>query len=219
MQNSKINKDIAQVLERYPKLVLIEEKKTKILAGEVDIFDADGTYLESYEISIRIPKNYPHAFPFLYEIGRKFPHIPDRHVNEGGSCCVCSLQEEDSVSQKGISILGYIEKYVIPYLANQIYFDHTGIWANGDYKHGAYGIFQYYRELFKTETIDDTTDLLSILIENKMNRNDLCFCGSDVKLKLCHLETYRTVKNFHPKRVLEDLVALKRLRKLVSKNN
>lgn len=219
MQNSKINKDIAQVLDCYPKLVLIEEKKRKFLAGEIDIFDANGVYLDSYGIKIRIPLNYPYGFPVLYETSNKFPHIPDRHVNEGGSCCVCSLQEEDMVRQKGISILDYVGAYAVPYLANQIHFDHTGIWANGDYEHGSYGIFQYYRELFKTENIDDTTDLLSTLSRGRINRNDVCFCGSNVKLKRCHLNTYRTVKNFHPKRLLEDLIALNRLRKIMTKNN
>lgn len=212
MQNSKINKDIAQILDCYPKLVLIEKKKRKFLSGEIDIFDADGVYLDSYGIKISIPLNYPHGFPLLYETSNKFPHIPDRHVNEGGSCCVCSLQEEDMVRQKGISILDYIGAYVVPYLANQIHFDHTGIWANGDYEHGSYGIFQYYRELFKAETIDEITDLLSILGKRKMNRNDSCFCGADVKLKRCHLKTYEIVKNFTPKRLLDDMNALMRLK-------
>lgn len=219
MQNLKISKDIAQVLECYPKLVLNEEKKSKFLAGEIDIFDADGLYIDSYGVKINIPLNYPFGFPALYETSNKFPHIPDRHVNEGGSCCVCSLQEEDMIRQKGISIFDYIAGYVVPYLANQIHFDHTGLWANGDYEHGFDGIFQYYRELFKTTSIEETTDLLFILSKSRMNRNDLCFCGSNVKLKRCHLETYRTIKDFHPKRLFEDLAALKRLRKIVSKNN
>lgn len=219
MPNSKMNKDIAQVLEHYPKLELTEEKKRKFLKGEIDIFDVDGLYIESYEIKISIPLNYPYGFPVLYETSNKFPHIPDRHVNDEGSCCVCSLQEEDMVTQKGISIIDYIGAYVIPYLANQIYFEHTGLWANGDYEHDTDGIFQYYRELFKTESIEETTDLLSVLSESKMNRNDLCFCGSNFKLKRCHIDTYRNIKNFQPKRLLEDLTALKRLRKLVSKNN
>ena len=219
MQNSKINKDIAQVLECYPKLALNEEMKSKFLAGEIDIFDADGLYIDSYGVKINIPLNYPFGFPALYETSNKFPHIPDRHVNEVGSCCVCSLQEEDMIRQKGISIFDYIAGYVVPYLANQIHFDHTGLWANGDYEHGFDGIFQYYRELFKTASIEETTDLLFILSKCRMNRNDLCFCGSNVKLKRCHLETYRTIKDFHPKRLFEDLAALKRLRKLVSKNN
>ncbi len=213
MQNSKINKDIAQVLDCYPKLALVKKKNSKCLIGDIDVFDSKGTYLDSYGIRVNIPVNYPYSFPELFETSQKFPHIADRHISDDGSCCVCSLQEADMMGQKGISIIDYFRLYVIPYLANQIYFDHTGKWANGDYEHGIYGIFQFYRELFKVERIEEAIELLSFLSTNKMNRNDLCFCESGLKFKRCHLEAYRKIKGFTPKRILVDLTALKQLEK------
>lgn len=213
MQKINSDKDINEVLEMFPKLKLLEKDKKKSLSGEIAIFDAAGNYVDSFDIKVIIPRNYPHGFPLLFETGNKFEHIPDRHISEDGSCCVCSLQESDLVSQKGIAIKGFFLKYVIPYLANQLYFDSEEEWANGDYEHGADGILQYYKELFTINDIGEVINLLSFFNSKKLNRNDNCFCGSGSKLKKCHLEVYNIIKDLSKTRIETDLLYLKYLGK------
>lgn len=216
MQKLILDKDIHEVLEIFPKLKLFEKEKKKILSGEIDIFDAADNYLDSFTINVAIPRNYPYGFPLLFETSNKFEHIPDRHIDEDGSCCVCSLQEVDLISQKGISMKDFFLGYVIPYLANQLYFNIEKEWANGDYDHGAEGILQYYRELFELDRIEEIFELLSFLNKNRMNRNDTCFCGKKQKLKRCHLQTYTIIKFLSKSRIEVDLLGLKwLLRKLI----
>lgn len=216
MQKLTLNKDLNEVLEMFPKLKLFEKDKKKTISGEIDIFDAAGNYVNSFDINVAVPRNYPHGFPLLFETSNKFEHIPDRHINEDGSCCVCSLQESDLISQKGIAIKDYFLRYVIPYLANQLYFDSEEEWANGDYEHGAEGILQFYQELFEMEAIEEVINLLSFFNTKKINRNDDCFCGKKEKLKRCHLQTYTTIKDLSKSRIKYDIRALKWLfRKLL----
>lgn len=221
MQKLTLDKDLNEVLEMFPKLKLLEKDKNKTISGEIDIFDAAGNYVNSFDINVAVPRNYPHGFPLLFETSNKFEHIPDRHINEDGSCCVCSLQESDLVSQKGIAIKDFFLKYVVPYLANQLYFDSEEEWANGDYEHGAEGILQFYKELFTMESIEEIINLLSFFNTKKMNRNDDCFCGKKEKLKRCHLQTYTTIKDLSKRRIEYDILALKWLfrRSLKLKNS
>jgi hypothetical protein len=209
MQKLSLDKDIHEVLVMFPKLKLIERDKKKTVSGEIDIFDVANNYVDSFDIAVFIPRNYPYGFPLLFETSNKLEHIPDRHFNEDESCCVCSLQEVDLISQKGISMKDFFLGYVIPYLANQLYFNIEKEWANGDYDHGAEGILQYYRELFELDRIEEIFELLSFLNKNRMNRNDTCFCGKKQKLKRCHLQTYTIIKFLSKSRIEVDLLALK----------
>lgn len=217
MQKLTLDKDLNEVLEMFPKLKLFEKDKKKTISGEIDIFDAAGNYVNSFDINVVVPRNYPYGFPLLFETSNKFEHIPDRHINEEGSCCVCSLQESDLISQKGIAIKDFFLGYVVPYLANQLYFDSEEEWANGDYEHGAEGILQFYRELFEMEPIHEVINLLSFFNTHKMNRNDNCFCGKKEKLKRCHLQTYTIIKDLSKARIEYDILVLKWLsRKLLN---
>lgn len=219
MQKVNLIKDINEVLEKFPKIKFLEENKTKSLYGEVDIFDTEGTYVDSYLVKVIIPSNYPYGFPLLFETSKKFEHSIDRHISNDGSCCVCSLQEADLIVQKGITIKSFFLEYVIPYLANQIYFDNRGYWANGDFEHGYDGILQYYKELFKINSTCEILTLLSFLNTKRLNRNDDCFCGQKVKLKKCHISTYNQIKNLSKKQIEYDINALKELRKNEEKLN
>ncbi|MBE8723428.1 hypothetical protein [Flavobacterium hungaricum] len=111
----------------------------------------------------------------------------------------------------------HLELLVVPYLANQLYFDSEEEWANGDYEHGAEGILQFYQELFEMEAIEEVINLLSFLNTQKMNRNDNCFCGKKEKLKRCHLQTYNIVKDLSKRRIEYDILALKWLSKKLLK--
>lgn len=210
MQNSTLKKDLAGAVELFPKLRFNEVAGT--LEGEIDIFDTLGNYVDSFTIRIIIPKAYPHRLPALFEIAGKLEHVADRHFNIDESCCVCSLQEADITSQRGITITSFIEKYVVPFLANQLYFENKKEWANGDYAHGVPGIFQYYSEVLKIEDFNEVLQILNIFKVKKFHTNEKCFCGSEKKLKYCHKNAYNTIKDISHARYAEDLKLLNNLK-------
>lgn len=216
MQKLSLHNDLLEVLEMFPKIKLTEDNKKKSLIGEVDVFDALGNYLDSYEIKVLIPVNYPYGFPTLFETSKKFEHCPDRHISEDGSCCVCSLQEADIKKQTGITIKSFFLKYALPYLANQLYYDSEEEWANGDFQHGFDGVFQFYSEILRTNDIEKVLSLLILFNTEKLNRNDKCFCGENKKLKHCHLKEYDKVRDLSKQRINCDILVIK---KMISNRN
>ena len=205
MANFNLKKDIEFVLDKYPKLKL----HNNILSGEIDIFDNNDTYYSSYEIKVVIPKEYPYSFPEVYETSGKIPRIADRHINDDeGNCCLCVLQEADIRAKRGITIFDFLDEYVAPFLANQIYFEANGEWANGEYKHGISGIIQYYCELFKTQDIKLILKGFDFYKAKSTKSYEICFCGSGKKLKKCHQKAFFEVEKMSSKRILDDYLYL-----------
>ena len=201
MVNSDLNEDLSLVLAKYPKLELADNT----LLGEIDIFDNNDNYYSSYEIKIAIPKGYPHVFPSVCETGGRIPRIADRHINnDEGDCCVCVLQEADIRAKRGITILDFINEYVIPFFANQIYYEANGEWANGEYKHGLAGILQYYCETFETQDIKVILKGIDIYLKDNTKPYERCFCGSGKKIKRCHRKALFELGYMSKKRILDD---------------
>lgn len=182
--------DILLVKKKYPELEVDYKNGVPVsLEGFVDILDSNLNVRGAFNIRINIPSTYPYGFPSLRELSRIIPRVIDRHIYENGDCCLTILQKQILESRCGISILNFIEKYTIPYLANQIYFEEYGDWANGEYSHGDNGITQFYFEEIQTKEFAVVLKVLAIVLKhNDLERNAKCYCGSEKKFKKCHLE-------------------------------
>lgn len=204
--NKLLQKDINSVLEIYPKLSFSKSNEINLLVGEIDIFDNDDNYCDSFLIELHISKNYPKEFPRLYEVGGKIPKIDDRHINERGDCCVCIIHERELREKRGITIEAYIKEYAIPFFANQIYFENNPDkeWANGEYKHGIEGILQYYEELFSCNGVYKVLAEIEKAFSINIKHYDKCFCGSGKKYKKCHRPIHFKLKSFSSKRINTD---------------
>lgn len=212
---STIEKDIRDVCNSYPKLKFIDGTIKNIYyscLGEIDIFDNKGEYWGSFEIFFNISKNYPFTFPIVYETSKIIPNNADRHINTDGSCCLTVLQKAIIETKKGISILKFIKNYIIPYLANQLYFEQNKKWANGEYLHGKDGIIQFYIEETQLNSIDEIIHLLkNIPTIKKLGRNDNCFCGNNKKLKDCHLNKIQDILLLPDNRINDDILILSKI--------
>lgn len=188
--------DLDRVIAKYPDLELFHKNNVPYkLQGPLEIYDSKGINRGCFEVQIFIPTNYPHGFPVLKEISNKIPKIADRHINNDGSCCVTITQKQCIEANNGITLERYIEKYVIPYFANQIfYIENDNKWANGEYYHGPFGQMQYYVELFNTYQLRIILAGINLALSgNIIDGNSLCFCGKN-KFKLCHKKVFKEIK-------------------------
>lgn len=203
-----------QVMRQYPKLNYYIENKKIIISGELDIKDKNNIVWDTFKILIVFPDDYPNSLPKTFEINRKIPRYPSRHINYDGSCCLCVRTLEKKYFQNGITITDYIEKLVIPFLANQIWYEKKGEWVNGDYSHGTQGILEAYEEITETKDINTILKIIEYVINaKKIQINKKCFCESGKKLKKCHLNIVNKLRNMVNKKVLiEDYHDLKRLK-------
>ena len=200
IEKDKLDVDIESILEIFPK----HKYASRTLVGEIDIYDNEDRYYSSFNIKITIPLKYPYEFPILYESGNKIPHIIDRHIYKNGSCCVCITQEEDIRCKRGITIKEFIFEYVIPFFANQIYFEVNGKWANGDYQHGYDGVIQFYQELFNTKDLNIIIEGFKCYFYKRLKPYEKCFCGSNIKYKKCHLLSVYRLQEISLDRLMED---------------
>jgi hypothetical protein len=191
----------------FPNLMITELDGIKALKGILDIKDASNEVVGSFSIEIRFRTEFPYRFPILYEVGEAIPNIADRHKYPDGKCCITVRPDEILKCKDGISVLSFIEKYAIPYFANQIYFLQNGKYLNGEYSHGNNGFIEFYNDFFKTTNRDkwrEDVEKVSSGKTIKMDRNKPCFCGSGQKFKNCHDKIYYNISRLGINQIMSD---------------
>ncbi len=187
-------KEVQLLQEHYPSLAMYKENSTIYFRGILNIEDID-----SFEIEIMIPNDYPKSLPIVKDIGNDIPRNIDRHMYSDGSCCLTINHIMKQKYQDGSYYLVYfINDFVKPFFANQLYFEQTGNWLTGEYHHGNDGKRQYLKE--HIQVTDDTlfNKLLKLAIRSRLNQQKKCPCHSNKPLKRCHLKTVLEIKNILP---------------------
>lgn len=194
MKNKKFDSDIISVPKIFNKLSIVELDEEKILKGELDIVDAKGKLWDTYQIEIRGSNCYPYSFPKLFETANAFPKIVDWHVYEfdDKSCCVDVTPNEIFICKSGLNVSDYIQRFVIPYLANQTFRIREGYYLFGEYSHGILGRIEFYQEKLKARNPQELIKMLSLSIEGyNPDRRAYCpFCYK-TKFRKCHKEAFK----------------------------
>ncbi len=213
MNNSKLDKDLKVFLDLYSKFTYNERPKKQclLLKGDIDICDIDGNYWDTFEIEIYIDKSkYPHHAPIVVESSNIIKRDIDWHISKDGICCLDIDHEIEYLSKRGVNITAFYQKKIYPYFTNTLYRIKNGEYANGEYLHNFDGIIQFYREKLQISDIKVILRILSRIIENKVpGRNSMCLCGSEKKIKKCHLESIDFLKSLSKDRIIKDLEGFK----------
>lgn len=188
---------LQEVIELFPSLYQVDHNGAKILKGSLPVVDREGKHWEDYEVEIHCSENFPYEFPMLFETSGKIPKLADWHVYEDSlSCCVKVRPEELLRCKAGITVVEYIREEVLPYLFNQTHRRVEGYYVNGEYSHGAKGVYEYYAGILKTGwDIHKTLQLMRyVATRNKPHRTSMCFCGKKAKFRHCHREAFLKLK-------------------------
>ena len=198
MKNAQFEKDILAVSEIYSKLAIAESGGEKILKGALDVVDNDGRIWDTYQIEIHSSEEYPYLFPKLFETGNSFPKIVDWHVYESDdkSCCVDVTPNEILICKKGLSVLEYIQRFAIPYLANQTYRKREGYYLYGEYSHGILGRIEFYQSKLKAQSFLQLIQMIVLILKGyKPARTAICpFCHKS-KFRKCHKQAFAELKD------------------------
>jgi hypothetical protein len=197
MGYEQFTSQLKEAITVFPSLYEAISENKKILKGSLPVVDREGKHWEDYDIEIHCPGNFPYEFPILYETSGKIPKIGDWHIYENTlSCCVKVHPEEILRCKKGITVTEYIQEEVLPYLFNQTHRRVEGYYVNGEYAHGAAGLFQFYAGILKTGTdIELTLQLMNfIATHERPSRTSFCFCGQKIKFRNCHRDAFDKLK-------------------------
>ncbi len=204
-------KDMLIAQREFPAMQIVGNPGNRYLKGILNISDKEGNNLGQYLVEIRRSLGYPFAYPRAYEIGGDIPIGADYHKYSDNSLCLDVAAHERIVCNAGLDICRFIKDVLIPHLANQLYKKITGQYAD-EYSHGADGVREFYTELCKSDKSAILRGCYNYAFGgSKIGRNELCFCGSQLKYKRCHEEAINALQIIGRKQVIMDFKEMRLL--------
>ena len=173
---------------QHPALELLRLSAEELVVRGVLGFriDHEGRTVEdSYEVEIDVPSAYPLMPPRARETGGVIPDSYHHKFVVTGYLCLGAPVEIRKVFAEHRTMLGFINRQVIPYLFSYSYFREFGRFPHGELRHGSQGVLDYYSEHFGTGTLA-TLRLLKYLADFEFRQGDQCPCGSHRELSVCH---------------------------------
>ena len=207
----RVSEEWAALNRAYPDFGPMEHRGDRwITNGRLPIMDAHGVCWEVYDLEIAILDTFPISLPLMWETEEKIERSASWHVNGDGSCCVGTDARQYHLLRGNISLLNWVERLAIPYLANHKLRLLDKAYASGERSHGLKGVFEEYEELFNDrKDISLLQHLKFITGRSSLGRNQRCFCESGKKYKYCFLRNEQEHRKYIPLEViLKDLSQL-----------
>ena len=140
---------------------------------------------DAYEIEIEIPADYPSAPPTAKETGGLISDAYHHRFLQSGNLCLGAPVEVRRVFGQKPTLLGFINKLLIPALFTHSCIRDYGRPPYGDLDGDIEGIAQYYCEHFGTD-LGATLRLLKYLADYEYPLRAPCPCNSLRDMCLCH---------------------------------
>jgi len=170
-----------------------------VLSGPLSFeASADGysPITECFEIDLSIPDIYPKHLPRVRETGGKIDSDYD-HVYKDGTLCLAVPIEERRVFLEQPSLLGFVNKLVIPYLFGYCHWKIYGAHPFEESEHGTEGIVRHYLDTLGLADEVAALTVVSFLYEHGYRGHHPCPCGSGEKLRKCHGNALRHLHEQH----------------------
>lgn len=194
--------NISEVLKAYPGLEY--DATNKQFRGQIEAGNND-----NYEVEIDISV-FPEQFPLVCETSERIPRKADRHIYEdtGHFCFTTSAKESILLKNSVKTLPDFFRKILIPFLQNNSYFEINKRYSQGEYAHGLEGVIQAYQDILG---VKDVQVIIQVLVERvrggKRRPNDLCYCGSRLKIKKCgdHYDRHKEFRLVDRRVIASDL--------------
>lgn len=168
---------------RYPQWV----KHQWMIDASIEIIGEQGEKWGAFDVRVVLPRSYPEGLPALYELNGRIKADADWHINEDGSCCIGPWAGEMRKYQGRITLIDWLDRSVVPFLANHLYKERFGHYRSGEYSHGVKGIMEYYQELWSFDLPEIIKRLRQVTGVDRPAAKEKCFCGSGERYVNCHM--------------------------------
>lgn len=201
----EIRRQIVELTEVHAGLSnLTELDHETVLSGTLPFeASADGfeTITDSFEIELSIPHAFPDILPRVKEtaarIERSYPHI-----NRDGMLCLAVPVEQRRILLEQPSLLGFVNRLVIPYLYGYCYWKQHGKHPFAEQAHGEEGIVQHYIDTLHLADELAVLAVVCFLYEHGYRGHHSCPCGSGLKVRKCHGPALRSLHQHHTPQTL-----------------
>ena len=168
---------------------------------------ADGynSLIECFQIDISIPETYSECLPQVRETENKVDRDYE-HINKGGdndgTLCLAVPVEQRRVFLEQPTLLGFVNKLVIPFLFGYCHWKKDGTYPFGTTEHGHEGIVQHYMDILELPNESAALAVVSFLYRGYSGQLP-CPCGSGKRARKCHGEVLRALRDQHTRDTLE----------------
>jgi hypothetical protein len=140
---------------------------------------------DCYQIEFRIPETFPRKVPGVFETGGRIP-LSYHHLQDG-SLCLGSETRLRLMLSEASSLVGFIDRCLIPYLYRFSYQETHGEAPFEDLEHGVSGIREDLRQLLGVERVVEVLPFIRLLGMRKRHANkERCPCDSGDRVGRCH---------------------------------
>lgn len=190
---------------------IVEREAEAIVAGMLP-FEASADGLESineaFEIELVVPYDFPEIFPRVKETGGRIT-TDYEHRNPDGTLCLAIPLEQRRVFFEQPTLLGFINRLVIPYLYGYCFWERHGSHPFDEAAHGYEGILCHYVDALGLRDEISALRVICFLFEYGYRGHHECPCGSGQRVRSCHGPGLRVIYEHHtPKTVLNDFIAI-----------
>ena len=173
---------------RQPGLHIVPAASDLILAGSLAFtaqIPGKVQISDCYQIELRIPETFPRRIPAVFERGGRIP-LSYHHLQDG-SLCLGSETRLRLMLCEGLSLVGFIDRCLIPYLYRFSYLETHGEAPFEDLEHGVSGIREDLRQLLGAKRESEVLPFIRLLGMRKQHANkERCPCGSGDRVGRCH---------------------------------
>ena len=207
-----LQKQIAELNDVHKELThIVEYDAETLLSGAVDFeASADGleTITDSFDIELTIPHLFPDRLPWAKEVGGRIG-TDYEHLNPDGTLCLGVPIEQRRVFFEQPTLLGFVNKLLIPYLYGYCFWSKHGHHPFGEATHGHEGILRYYIDTLDLQDSLAALAVICFLFEHGYRGHHPCPCGSGRIVRVCHGPTLCALHDHHtPETLRADFLAI-----------
>lgn len=190
MSDSDWLTDVNEAIRAFPGLRVLsctsEERK---IGGVIDIvFKPEGLIIDTYELEIVFPDEYPKKLPRVWETGGKIPREAIRHVfTDTQALCFMLMVEESVYCWRSISTLKFLNEVVVPRLADEYNVSNGGTYTKELPHNLKDACWEFYRRKFESTDDEFILRILKQMVLGGLPKGyEPCPCTSGKKFKRCH---------------------------------
>lgn len=145
---------------------------TFIFTAETNTY---GKILDSYELEIFIPLDYPKSLPKVFSVDNKIERKDENHVNPGDkSFCLASDLRLREFLFSNDRLNDYFKEFLVPFLySHSIKRQKGGSLIFGELPHDIPGLIEDYKVILKVNTLEELLSVIKLLTYKKKIYNKM----------------------------------------------
>lgn len=153
---------------------------------------------DAYQLRVVIPGQFPRVRPQAFEVRGRIAE--GYHQMADGSFCLGSPIRIRQQILEEPTLVGIVDRLIIPYLYNHSYKELIGQLPIGELAHGVPGLVKDYEDLFQLQGTQQCIGALDLLGTKKRLANKrTCPCGSGRRLGKCHNSNLNPLRKLAPR--------------------